>query len=369
MSKWPRSKFLINLSLVTAVALLAACGGQPAAPAKQAPAPAPAAAPAAAPAKQAAPAQPAAATPAPAPKKDPLKIKIAYPGEPETKDWPSVLAWRSLPKDKYDIEIVPASGIPASNQAVISGQAQMAAGSLNQVMNAILQNAPVKAIAEEVGVPWLVISTKDIKSFKDLDGKVFGVANPGGLIDGLLNASYVKLGQPKATIVRTGQSTDRVQALLKGQMHAIAGTIQDLVYAESQKPGAYHAMLTFSNEFPEMGGTYFFANDKFTKEQPEAATDLIEALLRMNQKVSRDKNFLLEEWKKGFKEQKEAELKTILDLSLASKLWADNARMDKATLEYTHKFYLDGKMINGALALEKWAVPQFVENALKKIKP
>lgn len=296
-----------------------------------------------------------------------MKIRVAYPGPPETKDYPSVLAFKSLPKDRYAVEIVATAGIPQASQAVVGGSAEVASTAVALSINAVAKGADVKAIAENVGLPWRIIATRSLTSVADLHGKRFGTTDLP-LFNALTEHVFRKTGREiKPTIVKAAQSSDRVQALLQGQLDATMGSIEDFLFVEAQKPGQFHTLVDFAREIPNLGGTYLFANGKFLKDQPQAVQDMVEEILRVYQRVNSDPNYLLVEWQKAFPEQKEAQLKANLTQSMGSKLWVKNARMDKETLDFTTKFHWDFKMIEANLPWDRWAAPQFMEAGLKKV--
>jgi ABC-type nitrate/sulfonate/bicarbonate transport system substrate-binding protein len=128
--------------------------------------------------------------------------------------------------DKYGIQadLLFISSGPVVVQALIGGDLQAGSGASNAVMNAILQGAPIIAVAATANRPYhRLFVQQDINSLEDLRGKTLGVTRFGSITDNLTRILLRKSGLESAVNVRQMGGTMEVSAAFQNK--AIAGAV------------------------------------------------------------------------------------------------------------------------------------------------
>jgi NitT/TauT family transport system substrate-binding protein len=204
---WPRAS-----ALLVVVALLAACaspGAAPsptAAPAKPAPAAAVAVPTAAAPTAQSTP-------------REPVRVVQALP----TRDFgflPGIVAISKglMAEEGIQLEL-PVMPANAAIAAITNKEIQLA--SAGSGTRAAYQGAPLKGVFYYYNQNTLIaVGASDVRSYRDLPGKVIAIASPGSSEDWVIKLLLNREGIPVSDvqIAALGQGPQRVQALLAGQV-------------------------------------------------------------------------------------------------------------------------------------------------------
>jgi len=205
---WPRASALLVLG-----ALLAACASPGAAPS-------PTAAPAKPAASTAAVAPPVAAAPtAQSTPREPVRVVQALP----TRDFgflPGVIAISKGFTAEEGIQLeLPVMASNAAIPAITNKEIQFA--SAGSGTRAAYQGAPLKGVFYYYNQNTLIaVGASDVRSYRDLPGKVLAIASPGSSEDWVIKLLLNREGIPVSDvqIAALGQGPQRVQALLAGQV-------------------------------------------------------------------------------------------------------------------------------------------------------
>jgi NitT/TauT family transport system substrate-binding protein len=220
LARWlPGSPWRAASGLLVVGVLLAACATPAAAPS-----------PSAAPAKPVAPAGAAAPPPAPdgtaataptaqAAPREPVRVVQALP----TRDFgflPGIVAiskgFAGAEGIQLELPVMPAN---AAIPAITNKEVQLA--SAGSGTRAAYQGAPLRGIfyyySENTLIP---VGSSEVRSYKDLAGKVLAIASPGSSEDWVIKLLLNREGIPLSDvqIVALGQGPQRVQAMLAGQV-------------------------------------------------------------------------------------------------------------------------------------------------------
>jgi len=128
--------------------------------------------------------------------------------------------------DKYGIpaEIIFISSGPVVVQALIGGDLQVGSAASNAVINAVLNGAPIVAIAGTANRPYhRLFVQSDINRIEDLKGKTLGVTRFGSITDNLTRIFLRKYGLENAVNVRQMGGTMEVAAAFQNRQ--IAGAV------------------------------------------------------------------------------------------------------------------------------------------------
>ena len=153
--------------------------------------------------------------------------------------------------------------------AVLSGEVDMVrAAGFGQTLTAIEKGGALKVIC---GAGLLIIQAiysakPEIKTLKDLEGRVIGTGQPGALLHHMTVALLKKNGVDvdKIRFVNVGSSADVFRAVVAGTVDA--GPSQNDVHAEQAKYGI-HSVAEFWNELPEYPYQAGFTADRTIAEK------------------------------------------------------------------------------------------------------
>ena len=164
--------------------------------------------------------------------------------------------------------------------AVISGEVDMVrAAGFGQTLTAIEKGGALKIIAG-AGLPILqcLYTTKaDIKTLKDLEGRVVGTGQPGALLHHMTSALLRKNGVDvsKVKFVNVGSSADVFRGIVAGTVDA--GPSQVEVPSELKRYGI-HSIAEFWKQLPEYPYNAAFSADRTIAEKRETLVRALAAI-------------------------------------------------------------------------------------------
>jgi NitT/TauT family transport system substrate-binding protein len=126
-------------------------------------------------------------------------------------------------KHGLDVTLQQSSGSPSSLAAIVSGRAEFASIAVTTLANAAAEGVKAKMVVTgNFDFPGMIISTQQIKSIKDLEGKRMG-ATAIGSMEYAIATSYLKkqgIDLSKIEWVATRQTPNTIQAMSANQISA-----------------------------------------------------------------------------------------------------------------------------------------------------
>ena len=121
-------------------------------------------------------------------------------------------------KHGLDVTLQQSSGSPSSLAAIVSGRAEFASIAVTTLANAAAEGVKAKMVVTgNFDFPGMILSTQEIKSIKDLEGKRMGATAIGSMEYTIANAtSYLKkqgIDLSKIEWVATRQTPNTIQAM------------------------------------------------------------------------------------------------------------------------------------------------------------
>ena len=164
------------------------------------------------------------------------KIVFAYSsiGPMATGIW---MAKESGAFEKYGLQgdIILITSGPVATQSLIGGDLQLVSAASNAVVNAILNGAPIIAVAGTANRPYHRLFVQpEINRVEDLRGKSLGVTRFGSITDNLTRILLRKYGLENAVSVRQMGGTIEVSAAFQNRLIAGAVTSEMRVTPPSQ---------------------------------------------------------------------------------------------------------------------------------------
>src|ERR1043165_7450696 len=173
--------------------------------------------------------------------------------------------------DRYGIpaEIIFISSGPVVVQALIGGDLEVGSAASNAVINAVLNGAPIVAIAGTANRPYhRLFVQSDINRIEDLKGKTLGVTRFGSITDNLTRILLRKYGLENAVSVRQMGGTLEVSAAFQNRQ--IAGAVTSSLRVDSNVQPRLLAKLE------DMGFQYSMDVIAHSREDLKRSPQLIE---------------------------------------------------------------------------------------------
>jgi ABC-type nitrate/sulfonate/bicarbonate transport system substrate-binding protein len=145
---------------------------------------------------------------------------------------------------------------------------------------AIAKGAPHFTFLDKAANAAVTVAGTDIQECADLDGKSVAVPSATSVGGAMLN-TYLERNCPGAEpqIVIVSGGSNRMAATLAGEVDAANVDIEGLLKLEREKPGEFHALIVFAQEFPGLQISSYAARHGFAEQNPEIVKDLIRAVV------------------------------------------------------------------------------------------
>ena len=306
--------------------------------------------------------------PAEAPAKAPVKITVAHSSSASLGDVVEMLAWESLKGKGYEVTPKFLAKPELAVQALTNGDAQFAAISSPTGMAAVQAGAKIKMVLEHKRNEWSMASRAELTDPKQLDGKRVAIHSEGSITNALVKWTNQKYNI-KPTILVIPGSDVRAQALLSGQIDASPLEIQDALGVQAKAPGKFHILIAYSQLFPGLNGTAFWASDDWLAKNPKVVEDLIAANLETRRKAKADPQWLIGEAKRLFPQLDAKLVETVVKAYLQADIWDVNGNLTPQTADFSLKFYSEAGSIKGGDLLKPELYYDFgpLDAALKRL--
>jgi NitT/TauT family transport system substrate-binding protein len=206
-------------------------------------------------------------------------MRLDVPADADVADVPWLVAVDSLKEQGYRIEAMSFADSALGAAAMAQGDLDVGCFSNQVAWAATGKGAPILTIMDRSANPQMIISTKDMQTCADLDGRSVAVPSVTAVTAAMLDA-YVERNCPEAepqTVIVSGGS-NRTAALLSGAVDAAMQDIDDLIKIEREQPGQFHPLIVFALEFPGLHVQSYMARSGFAEQHPEMLKDVIRAL-------------------------------------------------------------------------------------------
>ncbi len=227
-------------------------------------------------------------------------------------------------EEGLDVEIISFEGGVGSLRAVLADQVDLALTSGDPPIIARAKGAPVRLIYSAASRLEAVMTVQgDIKELKDLKGRKIGIQEPRGFADIFSRRALVKAGLKPTDVQFISTSTaGRVPALITGQVDTGVMHVEQATRAIKRKP-SLHNLLHFWEAFPDALYNVFVTSEKKLKEDPEAMTAFIKAVIKANRFIYRNKEKTLDAAVE-FTGYSRDELESAYDQLVKGRVWSVN---------------------------------------------
>jgi ABC-type nitrate/sulfonate/bicarbonate transport system substrate-binding protein len=206
-------------------------------------------------------------------------LRIEVEAEADVADIPWLKAINLLKEQGYTIESTSFADLTLAVAAMAAGDLDIASPGSKVAWTAIGKGAPIFTFVDTYANTVMMVATRDIQTCADLDGKSVAVPGVSAVRTAMVHA-FLRENCPdvKPDIVIVKGGSNRMAALLSGQVDAAAQDIDDLIILEREKPGQFHALAVFAQEFPGVQTASYLVRREFAEQHPEMVKDVIRAL-------------------------------------------------------------------------------------------
>jgi NitT/TauT family transport system substrate-binding protein len=306
-----------------------------------------------------------------APEAETLKqIRVAYELGVDFGKIPSLLAWERMPD--YGYEVVPKFYADATSaiQAVIRGDADVGAGDPVAVINANTAGQSLRIFGIQNGIQYALIAPVSITDPAQLQGKRVAYHSPSSMTRALAMLAADKFGFQPEWMVMQGSEV-RAEALLSGQIDATVIDYENVGVVQAARPGEYHVLISFAEEFPGLMGNSFFASSDYINANSDAVDAMVEAMVLTYRRVNEDPEFLFNQVPKfipGTEQPEEADrIHKLIDDLVAYHVWDSNGGFSQEAAEKTVALYVEIGDLAQSMPFDQYGVIDPANRVLDKV--
>ncbi len=184
-------------------------------------------------------------------------------------------------KNGLDVEPVYVSGGAANVAALLSGEASFSQNAGPPVIGADLKGADIVFVAGAVNqLPYVLISSKDIRRAEELRGKKVGISRFGASSEMVARLALRKLGiddKKEVTLLQVGGVVERFASLQTGMIQA---TVAELPVPQKLKESGYHLLLDLAKAGIPYQHTGLTVSRKLIETKPDTVRKFVRAYVQ-----------------------------------------------------------------------------------------
>jgi NitT/TauT family transport system substrate-binding protein len=273
-------------------------------------------------------------------------------------------------KAGVDVQLVRVKATPVAVAALKSGQGEMANIGVDIALQLVARDQMQLrgVISPDTALPFVIVGKKDIASPKQLEGKVFGVAQVGSVDYVQSRMVLAKLGVDidKLRFLPVGQPPIRAQALAAGQIDATAVTIGTWLTLPSQDGLSLLVdQADYYRAAPLITKLNVVTADTAKSRQKDVAA-VVQAILAISRDFAKNPELWVDAMAKARPDVKREQLEMLAKAYARS--WQVDGGLDEKELEFTtDAFYKtdDFKDLPKRVAPKDWIDRSFIEAAGK----
>lgn len=178
----------------------------------------------------------------------------------------------------FDVDAIYVSGGPANVAALLSGEASFSLNAGPPVLGADLKGADIVFVVGLVNeLPYVLISSKDIKRAEDLRGKKVGISRFGASSEKVARLALRKLGiddQKDVTLMQIGGVMERFTSLQNGMIQA---TVAELPVPRRLSETGYNLLLDLTGAAIPYQHTGLTVRRHFVESRPDTVRQMVRA--------------------------------------------------------------------------------------------
>ncbi len=268
------------------------------------------------------------------------KMLIGYSSAADFHSVPSLMAIDVLRQRGYEIEPVFFSTPELNVAAEIRGDVQLSTGSVSAAFAAITKDAPLKLITAQNGQEWAVVSTREMKTCADLNGRRLGIHSEAGVSTAMVRAwMAAHCPEAKPQILVVPGSENRAAALTAGRLDATPLELDDAINVVGSNPARFYRLTDFAKDLPDLLNAVFYTRTDNLRANRAFYVAYVTALLQTHRAINANQQLLVDATPKYLPKMKGEDLKTIVGAYITSHNYDNNGGLSLSAIQYSIDFY------------------------------
>jgi ABC-type nitrate/sulfonate/bicarbonate transport system substrate-binding protein len=295
------------------------------------------------------------------------KLRLAFVSPLDLRELPLLIALGDLEAQGYTVEKIGLANTSLVVEALVRGDADLAAANNQTTWAAIAKGAELRSIVQRSRSTISVVTRQELKTCADLGKLSVASSAPSNIVPTLLNL-YVKQHCPGTELdfLVISDQNSRVAALVAGAADAAILDAEYLLAVERQAPGRFHVLIPLAQEYPQVEHNSIQARTAWLREQPDAARALLRAFLTANRRISANPDVLVEEAVKRL-EMDPAVAREVGEVLLRASLWDPNGGPTRESVQSTLDILAGAGTLPASLKVDDVADLSYLNTVLDEI--
>jgi len=285
----------------------------------------------------------------------------------DVKDVPLLMALDSLEEQGYTTEVVNFGKSSLIPPALILGDIDV--GSVNTTLcwAAIAQGADIVTLVGRVKPTFLLITTTDVRTCSDLDGKVLTFPSRQS-VGYVMFEEYLDQNCPGTSpeVLLISGSANRVAGLELAEVDGAYLELEHWLRLQEIAPGKFHILIDFGTEFPEVLIETYCVRREWAEENREQVEDFVRALLVAHRSVIADPQ-LLRDGVVKYLSFDATQAQALAEAYLLQEAWDPDGQLNSQNIQATLDFLSAADMLPANLTVEDVADLSYLNAVLDEI--
>lgn len=190
-------------------------------------------------------------------------------------------------KEGLDVSLVFFKSGTESSQAIVSGDIKFGSGGLTEPILLSDQGIDTRVVAGALNsMVYKLYASPDIKSPKELNGKVMGVSKYGALSDFVVKEIIKEYQLKDVKVLQIGSHAARLAAMDTKQIHA---TILDAPLTAKAESKGYNMVVDVVKMLPDFVKEVIYAREDFVQKNPDTTKAFLRAYVKAMKFVKENK--------------------------------------------------------------------------------
>jgi NitT/TauT family transport system substrate-binding protein len=272
--------------------------------------------------------------------------------EPDLQDVPAMLAFEDLAERGINVETTAYNQTDIQLQALVSGEIDIAAGSLAALLTANDAGGDFVAFAEQSGNDWQLMSKASIATPEDLDGARVAYHSEVAFDRAMLQMVADNAGVTPNWVLMPGSEV-RAAALLDGQIDATAASAQDAILIADEGGADFHTLVPFKDELPNLMTAVLFGSREYVEGNEALLREVMTAVLARYAEIKTDGGATVKaEAARFLPGVDQALIDKAVDAYIDLDYWMADGGMSQERAEFSAEFYTDANDLSAQPAVD-----------------
>jgi NitT/TauT family transport system substrate-binding protein len=278
----------------------------------------------------------------------------------DLQDVPALLAFEDLAERGITVETTAYNQTDLQLQALVTGEIDIAAGSLAALLTANDAGGDFVAFAEQSGNDWQLMSKASITTPEGLDGARVAYHSEVAFDRAMLQMVVDNAGVTPNWVVMPGSEV-RAAALLAGQIDATAASAQDAILIEEQGGADFHTLVPLKDELPNLMTAILFGSRDYVESNEALLREVMTAVLARYAEIPSDGGATVKAEAARFIPGVEQDLiDKAVDKYIELGYWLADGGMSQERAEFSAEFYTESNDLSALPTIDSFYTEDLV---------